>query len=335
MQIFNNRKFWLLFIIIFLLITWVMFVTSQERKEESKVEYFLNTAIAPLENIFSYSCKTVNESWRTVSGLARLKVENEKLQAELKHLKTRQLTYTNLENENQRLRDALRFEQNQIHKLMSAEIISVSTNNWSYTFTINRGRKDGIKKGMAVISPQGVVGRIGEVRYGNAEVILVSDSREGNYIGGVVKRTKCMVIVSGGGKSLGQCSIRPAVDSYFFDLKKNDLIITGDTSERFPGGIPIGRVVSVNKGNNNMAYRANLEPTVNLSKLQFVYVVKMMKRLPRPISQKAIQQMIATPASQVMAAPAQTPTPGASETSVSVTVNSAPGQERTTGPGGQ
>jgi rod shape-determining protein MreC len=333
LTIFNNRKFWLLFTVIFLLITWVMFVTSRERNEESKVEYFLNTAIAPLENIFSYSSKILCDGWMTVFGLAHLKVENERLQAKLKYLQARQLTYANLEDENLRLRDALRFEKNQIHKLLSAEIISVSPNNWSYTFIINRGRKDGVQKGMAVISPKGVVGRIGEVRYGNSEVILVSDSREGNYIGGVVKRTNNMVIVSGGGKSQGQCSIRPAVDSYFLDLKRNDLIITGDASERFPGGIPIGRVVSVNKGNNNMTNRAYLKPTVNLSKLQFIYVVKLMKRLPKPIFQKEVDQLAATPAPPAPKAPA--PTPGPTVISAPATAQPAPVQERTTGSGGQ
>jgi rod shape-determining protein MreC len=333
MQIFNNRKFWLLFSVIFLLITWVMFVTSRRRQEESKVEYFLNSAIAPLENIFSCSSKIVYDSWKTVLGLSRLKVENEKLRAEMKYLKARQLTYASLEDENLRLRDALRFEKNQIHKLVSAEIISVSPNNWSYTFIINRGRKDGVQKGMAVISPEGVVGRIGEVRYGNSEVILVSDSREGNYIGGVVKRTNNMVVVSGGGKNQGQCSIRPAVDSYFLDLKKNDLIITGDASERFPGGIPIGRVVAVNKGNNNMAYRAYLNPVVNLSKLQFIYVVKLMKRLPKPISEKEVDRLIAPPAPPVPIAPA--PTPGLTAVPVPAATQPAPGQERTTGSGGQ
>jgi rod shape-determining protein MreC len=333
LPIFNNRKFWLLFAVIFLLITWVMFVTSRGRQEESKVEYFLNSAIAPLENVFSYSSKIVYDSWKTVFGLARLKVENEKLQAELKYLQTRQLTYANLKDENLRLRDALRFEQNQIHKLISAEIISVSPNNWNYTFIINRGRKEGVQKGMAVISPKGVVGRIGEVRYGNSEVILVSDSREGNYIGGVVKRTNSMVIVSGGGKSQGQCSIRPAVDSYFLDLKKNDLVITGDASERFPGGIPIGRVVAVNKGNNNMAYRAYLKPSVNLGNLQFVYVVKLIKRLPKPISHKEVDQLIATPAPPPPIAPA--PTPAFTGIPAPAAAQPAPVQERTTGSGGQ
>jgi rod shape-determining protein MreC len=288
LQIFKNKKFILFFGVIFLLITWVMFVTSQDRKEESKVEFFLNSAIAPLEKAFSYSSKAMGESWQTLAELGRLKVENQKLKAELSLLKTRQLGYTNLELENEHLRDALQFEKSQISDLVSAEIIAVNPSNWSYTFLINKGLKQGLKKGLAVISPEGVVGRLGEVRGGTAEVILVSDPREGNYFGGTVKRTNNMVIVRGGGDNRGQCTINPAIDSYFYDLKKNDLIVTSDASEKFPSGVPIGKVIAVNEGNNKMAYQALIKPVVNLGKLQFVYVVKMIKRPPGELKQRPV-----------------------------------------------
>ncbi|HYH02298.1 MAG TPA: rod shape-determining protein MreC, partial [Bacillota bacterium] len=337
---FRNKKFIMFFAVIFLLITWVMFVTSRERKEESKVEFFLNSAIAPLENVFSFSSKTVNDSWKNLAELARLKVENKKLQEQLSRLKTRQLSYTNLHNENDRLRDALQFEKNQIHEMIPAEIISVSPNNWSYTFIINKGSKHGLAKGLAVISPEGVVGRIGEIRKNSAEVILISDTREGNYIGGLVKRTNNMVIVRGGGDVRGQCTINPAIDSYFFDLKKNDLIITSDASEKFPSGIPIGRVIAVNKGSNKMAYQALIKPVVKLGKLQFVYVVKMIKRPPESIGEKEINKLLATPKPAIPqpTAPAATPLPvqtTTTTTATSATTVTSPAPVSTTSSGGQ
>lgn len=281
------------FAVIFLLITWVMFVTSRGRVTESKCEYFLNTAIAPLENLFSFSSKAISDGWKNLSELAHLKVENQKLRAKLYQLQTRQLSYAILKEENDRLRDALRFEKNQIHQLVTAEIIAVSPNNWNYTFVINKGSRHGLQKGLAVISPEGVVGRIGEVRKNSAEVILISDAREGNYIGGVVQRTNNMVIVRGGGATRGLCTINPAIDSYFFDLKKNDLIITSDASEKFPSGIPIGRVTVVNKSSNKLAHQALIKPVVQLGKLKFVYVVKMIKRPPEPITPKEINRLLA------------------------------------------
>jgi rod shape-determining protein MreC len=333
LQIFKNRKFVLFVGVIFLLITWVMYVTSQDRKEESKVEFFLNSAITPLENVFSYSSKTVNDSWKTLVELGRLKVENQKLMTELSLLKTRQLSYANLEQENEHLRDALQFEKNQIDELISAEIIAVNPSNWSYTFIINKGLNYGIKKGLAVISPEGVVGRIGEVRNGSAEVILVSDPREGNYIGGTVKRTNNLVIVRGGGDNLGQCTINPAIDSYFFDLKKNDLIVTSDASEKFPSGVPLGKVIAVNKGSNKMTYQAFIKPIVNLGKLQFVYVVKMIKRLPGNIKYQTNYHPPVNPmapaAETAVSTVAPTPDP------LTEPVNSIPVPIATTGPGGQ
>jgi rod shape-determining protein MreC len=301
LQIFKNKKFLLFIGLIFLLITWVMFTTSHSQRAESKAEYLLNSVFTPLEQVFSYSSKTVNDSWKTIAELGRLKVINQKLRAELDLLKVRLLSYANLEAENQKLRDALRFEQSQIHRLIAAEIIAVSPNNWDYTFVINKGANYGIQKGWAVISPDGVVGRVGAVRSGSAEVILVTDAREGNYVGGVLKRTNNLVIVRGGGDNRGECTINPAIDSYFFNLKKGDLIVTSAASEKFPSGIPIGKVNAINKGSNKMVYRAMIKPIVNLGKLQFVYVVKMKPRKPENIGPKELKQLIptsSTPASQ-------------------------------------
>ncbi|MGE5583199.1 MAG: rod shape-determining protein MreC [Bacillota bacterium] len=278
-QLFVNRRF-LIIALIFLLITWVMFVSSHRRGGEGKIEYFFNTAMVPLESLFNNFSGAVDNSWKTVTSLAQLKVENERLLKEIADLKARQLGLNSLKAENDRLRAALNFQANQPNELIAAEIITVNPNNWNQTITINRGRNYNLKKNMAVITPQGVVGRIGEVRAGTAEVILITDPREGNFIGGVVSRTRNLVIVTGGGQYRGECTVQPAVDSYFMDLRKKDLIVTAETSEIFPRGLPIGRVVYVDKTSNQMVSKASLKPAVNLGKLQIVYVIKNKKELP-------------------------------------------------------
>lgn len=248
-------------------------MTSRKRTAESGIEYFFNTAITPLENLFNYFGRIMDDGWRTVTGLARLKVENDRLRAEIKELKASQLGLNALKGENRRLRESLNFQNGQSNRMVAAEIIAVNPSNWRKTYLIDKGSDFGIRKNMAVISPRGVVGRIGEVRDNSAEVILLTDPREGNFIGGIVARNQNMVIMTGGGNSLGQCTVKPAVDNYFLDLKKNDLVVTAEISDRFPSGIPIGRIVSVKSGANNLVYKAFLKPMVNLGKIQIVYVI--------------------------------------------------------------
>ncbi len=274
LNLFANKRF-LLIALIFLLLTWVMFVTSRERPQEGKVEYFFNTAIAPLETIFNSVGRVISDSWQTVTKLGQLKVENERLQKKIANLKVRQLELESLQEENILLREALDFKNSQTNEIVVAEVIAVNPNNWNHTLTINKGSyRYGLEKNMAVISPNGVVGRIGEVRPLSAEVILLNDARDGNYIGGVIARTGSMVIVSGGGEDLGYCTVKPAIDSYFADLKMNDLVVTAATSNKFPKGIPIGKIVNLNKGSNDLVSKASLKPAVNLSQLKIVYVIK-------------------------------------------------------------
>lgn len=282
MQIFTNRRF-LLIAFIILLLTWVMFVTSQNRAHEGRVEYFFNTAMVPLENVFNSTGRVIGDSWETISKLAKLKVENERLLVEVKYLRARQLELNSLELENRRLRDAMQFQTSQPHQMITAEVIAVNPSNWRRTLIINKGSNLGLKRNMAVISPNGVVGRMGEVRHNTAEVILLTDPRDGNFIGGAIARTQNMVIIAGGGDHLGQCTIKPAVDNYINDLKKGDLIVTAETSEKFPRGLPIGKVVALNKGSNKMVYKALLKPVVNLSTLKIVYIIKTKKDEPLPI----------------------------------------------------
>jgi rod shape-determining protein MreC len=278
-QLFVNKRF-LFIALVFLVITWVMYVSSHPRAGEGKIEYFFNTAMVPLESIFDYFGGVVNNSWRTVTKLSQLKAENDHLHKEIDNLRIRQIGLNSLKEENDRLRRALNFQTSQPNELISAEIIAVNPSNWNQTITINRGHDFQLKKNMAVITPQGVVGRIGEVRSRTAEVILITDPREGNFVGGVVARTRNLVIITGGGQYRGECTVQPAVDSYFMDLKQKDLIVTAETSEIFPRGLPIGRIVYVNKTSNKMVSKASLKPVVHLGELQMVYVIKNKRDLP-------------------------------------------------------
>ena len=279
MHLFTDRRY-LLVALIILIITWVMFVTSRERTQEGKVEYFFNTAMVPLETIFSRVGGAIDDSWRTVSRLSRLKADNDRLRSELSRLKAKQIGLNKLQTENSRLRGALKFQQSQPHELISAEPISVNPSSWYHTMIIDKGQADGVGRNMAVISPDGVVGRIGEVRSNTAEVILITDPREGNNVGGVIDRTQDLVIVTGGGFLQGECTVKPAVETYFSSIKKDDMVYTGETSEIFPRGIPIGRVIQVSRGANNLASKAVLKPNVQLGKLQLVYVIKIKRDLP-------------------------------------------------------
>ncbi len=277
-QLFMNRLI-LKIALILLITTWVIYATSHPRAQEGKIEYFLNTAMVPLESSFNYLGKMTGDTLRTITKLAQLKEENDRLQTQVSDLQAKQLGLNALQAENKRLRDALQFTADQPHEVISAGIIAVNPSNWNCSVIINKGRKDGIQKNMAVISPEGVVGRIGEVRAHSAEVIMITDPRQGNYIGGVVQRTRDMVFVVGGNHR-GECTVQPAVDNYFKDLQKNDLVVTSETSEIFPRGLPIGRVVYFIQRVNNMVTKAYLKPVVDLGKLEIVYIIKSKKELP-------------------------------------------------------
>ena len=103
--------------LILLLTTWVIYVTSHQRAHEGKLEYFLNTAMVPLESSFNYLGRMAGDSWRTITRLAQLKAENDRLKQEIGDLKAHQLGLDALKAENVRLRDAQQFIAEQPHQV--------------------------------------------------------------------------------------------------------------------------------------------------------------------------------------------------------------------------
>lgn len=272
-QLITNRRF-VCVTIIFLVLTWFMFATSREREREGALEYFFNTAMIPLEKTFNWCGSLIGGGWNNVLEMKRFKNENALLREKVAYLETRQSNMEWLETENGRLRDGLGFAASPLNNLIAVETLAVNPSNWGSTLTINKGEEDGISRNMAVISPFGVVGRVLDVRSNTSDIILINDPREGNTIGGIVQRNNTMVIVDGGGTLLGECTIRPVIDNFFTDLKLGDIVTTAQISEIFPQGLVIGKVVGIEQGANKMAFRAVLEPIVDLGKLQTLYVVQ-------------------------------------------------------------
>ncbi len=273
-HLFNNKKLLILGVII-LLLFWIMFVTADHKSNEGSIEYFLHSAVDPLENGLSLMIGFFQKNIKNILEFHHTQGENKKLKKINNYLLTKQLQFDALKSENKRLRKALEFKNTQTHDLIVAEVIAINPTNWSATLTINRGRNLNIKKNMAVIVPEGVIGRINEVRDYSAEVILITDPRQGNIIGGIIARTKALVLISGKGKQNRFCLVQPAGDSHFTDLKKNDLVTTAENSDIFPRGLPIGRVVKLNKRSEKVINQALIKPIANLTKLQHVYIVRM------------------------------------------------------------
>jgi rod shape-determining protein MreC len=170
-----------------------------------------------------------------------------------------------------RLRGLLDFKAQNLNTfdLLAARVIARSPNNWHETVTIDKGEKNGIKKDMPVISPDGLVGRIESVGNNSSRVSLIS--AWDMAVGAILQETRdTKGIIEGIGDAR---SLRMVNIPYYALVKNNDQVITSGLSKIYPKGINIGTVSKVIKEPDGLLLSAYVTPFVDFDKLEEVLVI--------------------------------------------------------------
>lgn len=197
--------------------------------------------------------------------------DKESLQEEISRLRTKITELEEERLENQRLRRLLTFKgrksfEEVLAGSVGAKVIGREPTNWYRIVTIDKGRSEGIQKGMPVITAEGIVGYISEVARNASQVRLILDGAAS--VGGLVQRSRENGVVRGRGTDL--CEM--VYLSPHADIEEGDLIISSGLGGRYPSGLRIGRVVSVKR--ESYLQKAELLPAVDFSRLEEVLVLK-------------------------------------------------------------
>jgi len=172
--------------------------------------------------------------------------------------------------ENQRLRDLLRFAETLKYAYIPAEVVGRNPDNWLNTAIINKGSADGVSVNDSVVTSLGLVGRVTKVTRNTATVMLMLDPDSG--VGGLVQRSRDAGVIvgqAGGGQTL-RMKLFPRDP----DVKAGDVIMTSGLGSFFPKGLPVGKVISVSKGEYGLVKVADIQPFVNFDRLEEVLVLK-------------------------------------------------------------
>lgn len=194
-------------------------------------------------------------------------VQNEKLKKEIDLLKQKLSATSEIYLENKRLTNLLSFKQKASFQVIAAKVIGRSPENWSSTIIINRGKNNGIKRGMAVISYLGLVGRVIETTKSTSKIMLINDPNLG--VSCIVQRSRQEGLVSG---TLGHSLIMKYLPREA-DIKISDVVITSGLTSVYPKGLLVGSVVEVNDEFSGLTRYAIIKPAVNLSSIEEVLVI--------------------------------------------------------------
>jgi rod shape-determining protein MreC len=179
---------------------------------------------------------------------------------------------------NERLRNLLQFREKNSPSMIGAEVIGRDPSSWFRAVTIDKGERDGVEKGMAVISPTGVIGQILKAAPHYATVLLLTDYN--SAIDSIVQRTRAKAIVEGKGENRCQLKYLRRAE----EVAVGDVVVTSGLSGNFPKGLMVGEIKKVDKKGHGVFQYAELVPSVDLTQLEEVFVIM------EPLSPSQIQE---------------------------------------------
>jgi rod shape-determining protein MreC len=207
----------------------------------------------------------VQQGFGTLSGF---KTENERLRHRIQQLEAERNKLLEIEATNRRLQQLLDFRAQLPPGSVTATIIANSASTWFQSCLLDKGSSDGVGKGMAAVTPLGVVGQVISTAARSAKVLLITDPNSGVDV--LVQRTRARGIVSG---SLEQKTVMKYVKRSE-DIQVGDRLITTGLDGVFPKGLMVGTVTKVTKQNLGLFQYIELTPAVFLSQTEEVLVVK-------------------------------------------------------------
>ncbi|MFC3343802.1 rod shape-determining protein MreC [Paenibacillus abyssi] len=274
----RNKRLFSLMIGLILFIA-VMGFSLGNRSNLSWPEKFINDTVSYVQQWFYKPAGYMAGLFEDIRMMRQLYEENEQLRTTVARYARDRSTYNFLQSENERLKDALGFTQEQMelynYKYLIAQVISVSPDPYNKTIKINLGSKHGVRTNMAVTTVDGLVGLVSRVSPFSSTVTPITElNGQTKGIAATVtgKESESFGIIESFNSETGQLLMTKIEEND--KLAVGDEVITSGLGNVFPRGVVIGSVVSRQVGDFGLTHTAHIEPAAKMDKLTEVFVVQ-------------------------------------------------------------
>lgn len=228
------------------------------------------SAEEPIERGLNRGVGFVIDAWLGYVDLRRVRAENQALRQRILRLSGELQARGDLARENDRLRQLLHFADSAPLKTLAAPVIgdSLAPAALARVIRIGAGQAEGVRRGMAVVAATGAVGRIQQAYRNFSDVQLLVDPASAVAVR--VERSRARANVVGTGRDR-RAKLEYALRSD--DIEEGDVLVTSGTDGVFPPGLPVGKVIEVQRKTSATFLRAQVVPTVEVRQLEEVLVV--------------------------------------------------------------
>ncbi|WP_416350351.1 rod shape-determining protein MreC [Mammaliicoccus lentus] len=264
---FKNNK--LVFFLISMVLLIVIVGYSMRAQSASLSEQYASDTSSFGGRIVSYPVTMVSNFF---TNLTTSEDDVKKLKEEAKRTEQIRADKARLEKENKELKKELDMKDISQFNPISATVIARSPDQWMNTIIIDKGKKSGMKENMAVITSEGLVGRIKKANQFSSQVELISTSvktsklsvdiqQEGENVFGMINRydeEKGLLVISD-------------IDNKY-KIKKGSKVVTNGLGDQLPKGLLVGEVEKVENDEYGLSKVAYIKTSTNIKDLNHVYV---------------------------------------------------------------
>jgi len=239
---------------------------STENRPTRLIRVWAVDSVTPLERGIVRLQTGASTLWRNYFYLRGVRQENRDLKQKIQQLEIEQARLSEDAEQAHRLQALLGFKEQFISQTVAAQVIGSSGSEQSRSVYIDKGARDGIKPDMAVITADGIVGKVLRVFNRTSQVLLINDQTSG--VGALLAKSRLQGVLRG--TPSGEVVLEKVMSDE--TVQPGEAILTSGGDQIFPKGLPVGTVISSSPG-QDLFLNIRVKPATSLSRLDEVLVV--------------------------------------------------------------
>ena len=229
---------------------------------------WVDSAVQPLRWLSNAPTNMSEWKDRNLMSRSELMAQNQHFETEVLVLKGEMQRVVGLSVENARLRNLLSARELLKTSVLVAELTGVASNPLRHQVTINRGARDGVFVGQAVLDGDGLMGQVIAVEHDHATVMLISDERHAIPVQIAEFGTRLIAEGTGDYQRLRLRHVPPTLN-----IKESDLLLSSGLGGRFPAGYPVGRVATIERKPGQAFVEVTVLPTARLDRSRYLLLL--------------------------------------------------------------
>jgi rod shape-determining protein MreC len=264
---FSKKMVLIVGVIVLIAVNIIVLSVNSRRYTSFGLERVAISFISPFQELVTRTIGFTKDIWYHYFALVTIAKENDILIDQLNQASEKSNLWQETDLANARLRNLLDFKKNITELVVAAEVIAKDPSSWFKTVIIDKGKADGLSKGLPVVMPQGIAGQVIEVANHYSKVMLILDRN--SAVDSLVQRTRARGVVKG--ESTDQ--LRLAYVLRKKDVQVGDIVVSSGLDGIYPKGLRVGLVSEVIEHEADIFHEVFIAPFVDFEKLEEVLVV--------------------------------------------------------------